>query len=469
MKDATTPVVKVSGIAVFSFLLAAFNYLFFPSNMGFLEGFLNPYAAVSLFIAVYYGKYYGFLSLGSSLLAVGLGLLLGPRPVSGLSFLRMAALPGAAWLAGVYILGMVRDSLVRRDSRARSLLISLSRDKGLLKRQVRALDSVNRELEERLSRQRDSITSLHSQMQMLSSLNLSKALLALLEIVRRFVGASRCSIWEHRTESKSLALAARLGWAEDPETIPVLADDRSIEGWVVRNNTMFSVKMLLDNSALVKLDTRRIILALPIPAGRRIWGVLTIEEMPFARYNIYAERLLLVIMALARPLLERAIEFEDVVRQEDTHPVTGLPSVRQFYSVLQNEFSRLAAEKGTLAMLIVELANFEELAGTHGKEQVFGLLREVAALTQEAAAGPALAFHYKGEPQLAFVCPNLDADGASLLALTLLGKVNTHEWRPGDVRVSLDLILGFAARSGGGQSPEELMEAAERLLEMQKV
>jgi hypothetical protein len=55
VKDATTPVVKVSGIAVFSFLLAAFNYLFFPSNMGFLAGFLNPYAAVSLFIAVYYG------------------------------------------------------------------------------------------------------------------------------------------------------------------------------------------------------------------------------------------------------------------------------------------------------------------------------------------------------------------------------------------------------------------------------
>jgi len=108
----------------------------------------------------------------------------------------MAALPGAAWLAGVYILGMVRDSLVRRDTRARSLLVSLSRDKGLLKRQVRALDSVNRELEERLSRQRDSITSLHSQMQMLSSLNLSKALLALLEIVRRFVGASPGLSWD---------------------------------------------------------------------------------------------------------------------------------------------------------------------------------------------------------------------------------------------------------------------------------
>jgi GGDEF domain-containing protein len=168
-------------------------------------------------------------------------------------------------------------------------------------------------------------------------------------------------------------------------------------------------------------------------------------------------------------MLERAIEFESVVRQEDTHPVTGLPSFPQFYAMLQIEFARLEAEKGTLAILVVELANFDELADAHGKQQVFELLRDLAGMTRENAAGPTWVFHYKAEPQLALVCPNLDADGASLLSLTLLGKVNAHEWRCGNTRVSIELILGFAARSGGGQSSDELMEAAERLLEMQKV
>jgi polysaccharide biosynthesis protein PelD len=469
VKHTTTPVVKATGILAFALIIGAINSLFFPSDMGFLAGFFNPYTAVSLFIAVYYGKYYGFLSLAASTLAVVLGLLLGAHPVSAVSLARMAALPLASSLVGVYVLGMVRDSLTRRDGRARSLLVSLSREKGLLKRKARALEAANRELEERLSRQRDSITSLYSQMQMLNSLNLSKAFLAILEMVRRFVGATRCSIWEHRPESKTLALASRLGSPEGSDTTTTLADDGSIEGWVVRNNTMFSVKMLLQNEALAKLDTGRAIMTLPISAGRRIWGVLTIEEMPFAKYNLYAERLLLVIMALARPMLERAIEFESVVRQEDTHPVTGLPSFPQFYAMLQIEFARLEAEKGTLAILIVELANFDELAEAHGKQQVFGLLRDLAAMAQEIVAGPTWQFHYKTEPQLALVCPNLDADGASLLSLTLLGKVNGHEWRCGDARVSIELVLGFAARSGGGQSADELMEAAERLLEMQKV
>ena len=210
-------------------------------------------------------------------------------------------------------------------------------------------------------------------------------------------------------------------------------------------------------------------MTLPISAGRRIWGVLNVEEMPFAKYYLYAERLLLVIMALARPLLERGIEFESVVRQEDIHPVTGLPSFPQFYAMLQLEFARLEAEKGTLAIVLVELANFDALAQRHGKPGVFGLVRDLAAVARDAAGGPTWAFHYKGDPQIALVCPNLDADGASLLALTLLGRANAAEWRVEGERVSVELMLGFAARSGGGQSSDELMEAAERLLEMQKV
>ena len=171
-------------------------------------------------------------------------------------------------------MGLIRDSLSKRDRDAKGRLSSFTRDKGLLKRQVRALQSANSELEERISRQEDSITSLYSQVQVLNSLNLAKALQAILEMVRRFIGATRCSIWEHRQEAKSLALVASIGGGEG--ATGMLPDESSIEGWVVRNNMMFSVKMLLTNEPLAKLDTGRNIMTLPITAGRRIWGVLNI-------------------------------------------------------------------------------------------------------------------------------------------------------------------------------------------------
>jgi GGDEF domain-containing protein len=478
VKKGTTPARNAVEILFFTLMVAALNW-FFPRNPGFLEGFFNPYTFLSLLIAVSHGKYYGFLCLGYSVLEVGLGLPIARSLAAGSGFSlpaaawgdlgRLAPLPLATAIIEVYILGIMRDSLTRGDRAARERLASISREKGLLKRQVRALREANLELEERISRQEDSVTSLYSQVQVLSSLNLGKALGALLEMTARFVGATRCSIWQHRPDAGSLAFVTGIGWDRGTEAETLLPDEGTIEGWVVRNNGMFSVKMLLDNEALRRMDRGSNIITMPIVTGRRTWGVLNIEEMPFARYNLYSERLLLVIMALAGPALERAIEFESVVRQEDVNPVTGLPSFPELYAMLELELARLAVENGTLALIVLEIANFRDLAEKSGQEQTLLLLRDLARMAEQASGGQARVFHYKAESQLAVLYPRLDADGASLFSLTLLEKAGTAEWKAREERVPLELVLGFAARVNAEQTADDLLKAAENLLEMQKV
>jgi GGDEF domain-containing protein len=334
---------------------------------------------------------------------------------------------------------------------------------------VRALTEANQELEERISRQEDSVTSLYSQVQVLSSASLGKALGALLSMTERFVGATRCSIWQHRPEEGKLAFVSGIGWDAVEGASTLLPDEGTIEGWVVRNNTMFSVKMLLENDALARMDQGRAIITMPIAAGRRTWGVLSVEEMPFARYNLYSERLLQVIMALVGPALERAIEFESVVRQEDVNPVTGLPSFPELYAMLELELARLEMENGTLALVVLELANFPQIVDRQGREPALLLLRDLARTAEETAGGQARAFHYKADSQLAVLCPQLDADGASLFALTLLSRAADSEWKARGELVRLEVILGFGARTAPRQTAEDLIKAAENLLEMQKV
>jgi GGDEF domain-containing protein len=462
----TTRLVRIAEVAALSAVIGLVNAWFFAGDPGFLSTTFNPYTFAALFVAVYYGKHAGFLSIVVSAAAAAAGMLIrGLAPVPGMA--AAAAAAAMITLVECYLLGAVRDSLTRKGDKAAARLAALTRSMGLLKRQVRALDAVNRELEQRLSRQRDNVTALYTQVQALNSLNLSKAFHAILEMVQRFVGATRCSLWEHRPESRSLVLAASVGGEQGagPSTLP---DDTSIEGWVVRNNSMFSVRMLQTNDALARLDTGRTIMTLPITAGRRIWGALSIEDMPFEKYNLYAERLLQVIMALTRPMLERGIEFDSIVRQEDIHPVTGLPSFPQFYAMLELEIARLRDEKGTLAVVIVEIANFAALAEKAGRAEAFVAAGRLAVLARESAAGPVWIFHYKADEQLAVLCPSLDADGASLFSLGLLGRVNEEEWTVAGSRVVADVVVGFAARSGS-QGADELMEAAENLLQMQKV
>jgi GGDEF domain-containing protein len=473
----TTPSAHAAETLAFVLAIGVVNW-FFPGDPGFLRGAFNPYSALSFLIAVSYGKYYGFFALGCSALVAAVGLPLAGSIASGrgllipaaawAGFVSTAPLPFAAAILQVYVLGIIRDTLTRRDRKARDLLVSLSRDKGLLKRQVRALREANLELEERVSRQEDSITSLYSQVQVLGSLNLNKALGAIVDLTARYVGATRCSIWQHHPREKQLAFVCGNGWEQGAQAT-LIPDEGTIEGWVVRNGGMFSVKMLLSNEALSRMDTGRNIITMPIVAGRRTWGVLNIEEMPFAKYNLYSERLLQVIMTLVAPALDRAIEFESVLRQEDINPVTGLPSFPQLYAMLQIELARLAVEGGTLAVLVLELANMDDLARAHGREQALLLLRDLAHLVQETSGGPALVFHYKAESQLAILYPKLDSDGASLFSLTVLAKVNSEEWKAKEERVSLEVMLGFAARSSAEQSADALLVAAENLLEMQKV
>jgi GGDEF domain-containing protein len=469
-------VATIAELAAFSLFLGGIN-AFFPGNPGFLSGFFNPYFLLALFSAVVYGKYFGFASLFFSafIVAVPLPFVIDftafgkPPDLSGYwsTLWRHAPLPAAVTLVELYLFGIARDSLSRRDTHSRSRIAAMSRDKGLLTRQVRVLQTANTELEERISSQEDSITSLYGQIQVLQSLNLSKAFQAILETVRRFVGATRCSIWEHKPERKSLELVASLGGEEEAATS--LQDESTIEGWVVRNNMMFSVKMLLEYDILAKLDTGRNIMTLPIAVGRRIWGVLNIEDMPFAKYNLYTERLLLLIMALAAPALERAIEYESLIGQEEINSVTGLPSFSRFFTLLEKELGRLTLEKSTLAVVIFELLNFPALSEQFGREEALRLLAEMARSAQALAGTQARFFHYKDEGQLALLYPNLDADGASLFSLNVLGKVNSETWEARGTRVYLDLILGFSVRTGAVKSPDDLLDAAENLLEMQKV
>ena len=96
-------------------------------------------------------------------------------------------IPFAVSLAGVYLFGIIRDVFVKKAEREKNRLRRLSREMGILKRQNRGLKTVNQTLETRVSRQSDSVTSLYSHVEEIYSLNLSKALEAILDITKRFM------------------------------------------------------------------------------------------------------------------------------------------------------------------------------------------------------------------------------------------------------------------------------------------
>jgi len=470
------PITRIGELLLFPIAIGAVN-LFFRDNPGFFRGSFNPYLLLALIVAVYYGKYYGLLSLLFSSLIIALPLpfvlsIFQPGtwgPSYWVDLRSVAPVPMAATLVSAYILGLIRDAQTGRLAKAKERVRLFSRQKGELLKLKRVLETINQELEQRVSRQQDSITALHSEIQELYSLNLDKALETILSTVQRFSGATEVSIWQVHPETKDLHLVVSRGWDESGSRPTVISVENSIEGWVLRNNTVFSVKMLGQYENLRQMDRGHNIMTFPVAEGRKIWGVLNIADMPFAKYNLYTEKLVTMILALAAPALERAVEYEAVVTQAEVHPVTGLAGFTQFFSLLKNTLQRARRDKETLSVLILELTDFDTLSESFGRENALQLVSQLAGQLVILSRNKANLFHYKDENQIALLYPHLDYDGASLFSLETLSMINDKEWILQEQTVNLEVMVGYASLSEEQLEAEGLLQIAENILEMQKV
>lgn len=469
---------RLSGeLVLISLVIGGIN-LFFPESPGFVHSSANPFVLVSLLVAAYYGRYRGFLFLSCSV-----AIVLGPLPPL-LALIDSSALPGAASrneivaggltplaiaVVGVYVFGFIRDSGHAQRQRILKRLRSTIREKVVIGRKAGALEQVNRELEERVFRQSDSLTALYSQVQALHSYDLRRALDALLEIIERFSHAGSASVWEYVPDAKELRLVAHRGATSGGRSITILPEGGSIEGWVVRNDMMFSVRMLNRYVNLREIDDGRNIMTMAIKAGSRIWGVLNIEAMPFERYNRHTERLLQVIMALVSPALEKAVDNETTIAGGESDRRTGLPTYSQFHAILEKDLYRTQLQKGHLSVIILEIANAEDLRKEHGDEKYYALLGRMVAALGTLTESKARLFRYQQENQLALLYPNLDFDGASLSCLEILSMVTSTEWIVDEHPVSIDAVVGYASLGEKKQTVDDLLDAAEHLLDMQKV
>ena len=456
-------------------VLFAVNIFFFPEDPGFSALYGIPYLTVALFFAAYGGLLPGALTLGISVLLVAVPApfllkLLEGSSVQGYwnGLFEKTMVPLAVTLLLVYIFSMLHKGYTDANRRLLEKLKSMGQTKHLLSNKAKALEQVNSELEERISRQQESITALYNQIKKIEAVDVTSVIEVLIETVVIFTKAERLSVWRYSTSDNMLKLTASEGWERDEAAITELPAEESIEGWVLRNNQFFSIRMLLQYENLRKIDKGKNILTIPVHFKTQIWGILNIEKMPFNKYNLYTEQLLFIIVSLIEPSLEKAIEYESLIRKEEIDTVTGLPLFSSFYRMLEEELKRTSMEQGKLSVIIVELTNYPELAQQFSHEKTHLLLSSIAKAVQDSTHSQGQAFHYKEENQLAFIFSNLDYDGASLFCLEILGKMNAPDWVIDYTNVSLEVIVGYSSYSKD-ETAEEIIDKAENLLHMQKV
>jgi len=444
---------------------------------GFSHLFFLPYGAITLVIAAYYGKLPGFISLLSSVIWISCLL-----PLFHLLF-RHIPLDPVFWkilwenswivlpflIVGIYLFGLIRDAHIGQRSALKNRMKELVKANWLLRKTSAALSMVDRELEEKVSRQQESITILYNQIHKIQGMKLQEALDTLLETVQLFTRATNLSVWEQRNSpSNGLYLAASRGWNPEKDIEKVRSIENSIEGWVYRNNSIFSLRMLLQYDNLKELDMKRNILTFPIVLNKTVWGILNIKEMPFEKYTRYSESIVQMIIQLAAPSLEQAFDYETLLLTGDIDPETHIPAFSQFSSVLEEAAESALVREGNLSIILLELVNLEELLTSYGDTVWETFFPTFSDHLIETTKNKGQLFHYKNKNQLVLIVPNVDFDGASLLCLDILEMINFTKWNIKGDQISLETAIAFSALGGETNNAETMMGKVESIIQVQK-
>jgi hypothetical protein len=434
-----------------------------PGDPSFSGLSFMPQVLGAVLVASLLGAGPGIASLaGSSIAYFGLTLaarVLGAELAAAdpARLLEAARLPAAAGVAAVAAAGWSRDGAERGRRRLLFRVKELTRRLVKLRKVNEALSTVCDELELRVSSQRDSISALYAYMRKMDSHELDRVIDGLLGAVQAFSQASAASIYEYDQAGGALALAAHVG-PPPPATLPLAG---SIEGWVFRNDSTFSLRMLEERPYLARLDEARSVMAFPLKAGELPWGMLNIGEMPFYRYNPVTEKNLSIVVGMSSAYLKKAVEYRDRERSRPWHSITGLPRYEELALALGSELKRRAPRRLSVSLVLVEILGFGAIKSSHPGEEAFALLKEFS----DAAGKRDSIYHFREEGQLAFLLPGVDRDGASLFCLDLAERTERRPWIVGGESLRLDLAFGIGSFPGSASGPSADREPAAGLAE----
>lgn len=471
---------KIFPLEIIVLVTAAFitNILKYPDDIGFLSIHYNPYLFIIIFFTSFYGKKSGLLTFIITTIVIATYIIISDlyystdilyatittrsvyQHLSSLLFLSLIA---------IIILGEIRDNLGRIIQNQKNIIEELDEQVAKLKRELEAVSMVNQEYQDRILGQQNSLISLYSTIIALNTLNLENIYPNILNAVVQFTGAQQCSLWQYDRDNNSIHLLAYNGWTQDIiDSTPSNLDTENLIGWSVRNNTMFSIKMLQKYQNLKALDNGNSIITVPITIDNQVWGALNIEKIPFIKYNLYTEQLLLMIADLAAPIIRNAIRYSSLVHKE-VDPVTGFNSISEFYEVLKEEFANAQHNKLNMSLLIVECTNSSEIVEKFSMKDALLVLKEIAQLVQQLAKGKVFIFQYKETFQFAAILPNMDFDGAAMFSLSIIEQNSKKTYYVKGQIVNPEIVIGYSTLRPNHQSEEDLILLAENLLLMQKI
>jgi diguanylate cyclase (GGDEF)-like protein/PAS domain S-box-containing protein len=150
-------------------------------------------------------------------------------------------------------------------------------------------------------------------------------------------------------------------------------------------------------------------------------------------------------------------EAEVVLARQATHDaLTGLPNRRLFLELLRAALRRLDRERGTVAVLFIDVDRFKQVNDLHGHAAGDDLLMRISRILADAVRPSDVTARHGGD-EFTVLLDHLDDEGeAAVIAERILSAL-----RAGTPGTPLDVSIGVAATTDPAMPPETLVAHAD--------
>jgi diguanylate cyclase (GGDEF)-like protein len=304
-----------------------------------------------------------------------------------------------------------------------------------------------------------------------SSLNMDEVVHLIYEQVNRVLHPDTFYIALYDEESSELRYDIFIEGSQALPPFRSRLDSSGVTGWVVRSRKPVFVRhwdaeleQLPFEANLVGSPTQSII-SVPLIAKNKVVGVMSVQALDPFRFDTNHLRLLTSIAGQAALSLENARLHATVNDQAQRDPLTGVFHHGSFISRLQDAIFQADADRGTVALIMLDIDRFKKYNDTYGHLVGDDVLRSTVAAIQNHLKSTDVVGRWGGE-EFGIVLPTVGRNQVRMIAerIRLTVARNDIKDRQGKSIPSPTVSQGIAIYPEDATDIEELIDKADSAL-----
>ncbi len=199
-----------------------------------------------------------------------------------------------------------------------------------------------------------------------------------------------------------------------------------------------------------------------LDVGGDVIGALAVYHAGRNTFSADHRRFLTRVSSQAAPVIANAVLFEQTQEQSLTDVLTGLPNRRFIERQLPVELARAQRHLGHLSLLLLDLDRFKHVNDAFGHQAGDRALKEVSQVLRAGLRAYDVCARLAGD-EFVVILGDCDVEQAERRRIELQRGVAAVRFEPipGQV-IDLAISVGAATFPTDGQTPEELIESADR-------